>query len=80
MELLNSSVGIVTALCPYIGYKKAAEISKESLKSGISVKELVLREEILTEEELEKILDPFAMTQLDYSSILEEKPKVNKAI
>lgn len=80
MELLNSSVGIVTALCPYIGYKKAAEISKESLKSGISVKELLLREEMLTEEELEKILDPFAMTQLNYSSILEEKPKVNKAI
>lgn len=80
MELLNNSVGIATALCPYIGYKKAAEISKECLKSGVSVKDLVLREEILTEEELEKILDPFSMTQLNYSSILEEKPKINKAI
>ena len=35
---------------------------------------------MLTAEELEKILDPFSMTQLDYSSILELKSKVNKAI
>ena len=79
-ELLNNSVGIVTALCPYIGYKKSADISKKSLKCGIPVKELVLKEGILTSEELEKILDPFSMTQLDYSSILESKSKVNKAI
>ena len=79
-ELLNNSVGIATALCPYIGYKKSADIAKESLKCGISVKELVLKEEILTLEELEKILDPFSMTQLDYSSVLEAKLKVNKAI
>lgn len=80
MELLNNSVGIATALCPYIGYKKAAEISKEALKTGIPVKELILKDELLTEEELEKILDPVSMTQLNYSSILEEKPKINKAI
>ena len=80
MELLINSVGIATALCPYIGYKKSAEISKEALKTGIQVKELVLRDELLTEEELEKILDPVSMTQLNYSSILEEKPKINKAI
>jgi len=80
VELLNSSVGIATALCPYLGYKKAAEISKEALKTGVQVKELVLRDELLTEEELEKILDPVSMTQLNYSSILEEKPKINKAI
>ena len=80
MELLNSSVGISTALCPYIGYKKSAHIAKKSLKSGISVKELLLKEGILTSEELEKILDPLSMTQVDYSSVLESKSKVNKAI
>ena len=80
MELLNNSVGIATALCPYVGYKKAAEISKEALKTGEAVKELVLREELLTEEELEKILDPVSMTQYNYSSALEEKPKINKAM
>jgi aspartate ammonia-lyase len=80
MELLNNSIGIVTALCPYIGYKKAAEISKKALKTGEAVKELVLREELLTEEELEKILDPVSMTQFNYSPVLEENSKVNKAM
>jgi aspartate ammonia-lyase len=79
-ELLNNSIGIAIALCPYIGYKKSADISKKSLKCGISIKELVLKEGLLTSEELEKILDPLSMTQLDCSSILESKQKVNKAI
>ena len=79
-ELLDNSVGIVTALCPYIGYKKSADIAKKSLKSGIPVRELVLNEGILTCVELEKILDPLSMTQVDYSLILESKSKVNKAI
>lgn len=80
MELLNKSVGIVTALCPYIGYKKAAEISKEALKTEISVKELVLREELLTEEELEKILNPVTMTQCNYLDALGERSGINKAM
>ena len=41
-EYIEKSVGISTALCPYIGYAKSAEIAKKSLKTGISVKELVL--------------------------------------
>ena len=79
-ELLNNSIGIVTALCPYIGYKKSADISKKSLKSGIAIKELVLKEGILTLEEIEKILDPFSMTQLNYSSISESISKVDRVI
>ena len=79
-ELLDNSVGIVTAICPYIGYKKSADIAKKSLKSGISVKKLVLKEGILTSEELEKILDPISMTELDCSSIIEPKTKINKVI
>jgi aspartate ammonia-lyase len=80
MELLNNSVGIVTALCPYIGYKKAAEVSKKALKTGEAVKELVLREELLTKEELEKILDPVSMTQYNYAHDTEGTSKRNKAI
>lgn len=64
-ELLNSSVGIATALCPYIGYKKSADIAKKALKTGKSVKEIVLAEGILTLEELNVILDPMKMTQAD---------------
>ncbi len=51
-EYIEKSVGISTALCPYIGYAKSAEIPKKSLKTGISVKELVLEEGLLKEEEL----------------------------
>ena len=62
-EYIEKSVGISTALCPYIGYAKSAEIAKKSLKTGISVKELVLEEGLLKEEELKEILKPEKMTQ-----------------
>ncbi|MFT8349903.1 aspartate ammonia-lyase [Clostridium saccharoperbutylacetonicum] len=79
-ELLNSSVGIVTALCPYIGYKKSADIAKTSLKTGTSVKELVLNEGILTSSELDAILDPFSMTDVDCFSDSKSTQTINKAI
>lgn len=62
-EYIEKSVGISTALCPYIGYAKSAEIAKKSLKTGSSVKELVLEEGLLKEEELKEILKPEKMTQ-----------------
>ena len=62
-KYIEKSVGISTALCPYIGYAKSAEIAKKSLKTGISVKELVLEEGLLKEEELKEILKPEKMTQ-----------------
>lgn len=61
-ELLNNSIGIVTALCPYIGYKKSAEIAKEALNSNLTIKEVVLKHKILSEEQLNIILDPTHMT------------------
>lgn len=62
-EYIEKSVGISTASCPYIGYAKSAEIAKKSLKTGISVKDLVLQEGLLKEEELKEILKPEKMTQ-----------------
>ena len=62
-EYIEKSVGISTALCPYIGYAKSAEIAKKSLKTGVPVKELVLEEGLLQEEELKEILKPEKMTQ-----------------
>lgn len=61
-ELMESSVGIATALCPYIGYKKSAEIAKTSLKTGKTVRELVLAQKLMSERELEKVLDPYVLT------------------
>ena len=61
-EEVYRSVGIVTALCPYIGYKKAAALAKEALATGEKIQQLVLRERLMDEEQLEKVLDPYAMT------------------
>lgn len=62
-QLVESSVSIATALCPYIGYKKSADIAKQSLETGIPVRELVIRSGLLTPEQLERGLDLMAMTQ-----------------
>lgn len=57
------SVGIITALCPHVGYEAAAVIAKEAIDTGVSVKELILRDKLLTEEELDIILNPYSMTE-----------------
>lgn len=64
LSLVEKSVGLSTALCPYIGYKKAAEIAKKSLATNIPIKEIVINEGLLSSETLEKILDPFKMTEI----------------
>ena len=63
LELLNASVGTVTAVCPYIGYAKAAKIAKEALKTGVPVRTLLVEQGVLSAEELEKILDAHSMTK-----------------
>lgn len=55
---VEHSIGIVTALKPYIGYSNSTEIAKEALKTGGSVYQLVLDKKLLTKEQLDKILDP----------------------
>lgn len=61
-ELLYGSVGVVTALCPYLGYKKSAELAKEALKRNIAIKDLILQNGLMDAALLDKILDPYAMT------------------
>lgn len=61
--LVENSVGIITAICPHVGYQKAADIAKKALKTGESVRTLILEEKLLTEAELEEILDPVHMTE-----------------
>ena len=62
-ELVDSGVGIVTALCPHIGYSHAARIAKKALDEQVPVRELILQEKILSEEELDQILDIHSMTE-----------------
>ncbi len=60
-QMVKGSVGIVTALNPYIGYKLGSAIAKEALLEHKSVQQVVLEKGLLTEEQLEKYLDPKAM-------------------
>jgi aspartate ammonia-lyase len=53
---LEKSPVLVTLLNPYIGYLKAAEIYKESLKTNKSIRELVLSKKLMTKEQLDKAL------------------------
>ncbi len=62
-ELVMNSIGLVTALNPYIGYENATRIAKMALESGRGVAELALEEKLLSEEELADILKPEHMTQ-----------------
>ena len=55
---VRNSIGIVTALNPYIGYDHSTNIAKKALETGRSVYDLVLEEGILTKEDLDTILDP----------------------
>lgn len=54
-------MGTVTALYPYIGYKKAAELAKEALVRNVRIKDLVREKKILDDKAPDKLLDPFAM-------------------
>ena len=56
--LVENSIGLVTALNPHIGYQNATIVAKEALENGRSVYELVLEKQLLTKEQLDKILDP----------------------
>lgn len=59
----QSTVSLATALNPYIGYAKAAEIVKESIATGKSIIELARAKKLLSEEEIAEILDPVRMTE-----------------
>jgi len=59
---IDRSIGIVTALNPVLGYEKTTELAKESLKTGKGILELIREQHLLTEDQIQKLLDPAAMT------------------
>jgi fumarate hydratase class II len=62
-ELVELSMSMVTSLAPKIGYDRAAEIAKESVKTGRTVRELCREKNVLPPDELERALDPLSMTE-----------------
>ena len=61
---VERSVGIVTALCPLIGYSAACKLAHEALQTHVPLRQLVLSRGLLTPEQADKALDPIAMTHL----------------
>jgi len=57
-EMVERSIGLVTALNPHIGYEASTLIAKEALETNRSVYELVLEKQLLSKQELDKILAP----------------------
>ena len=62
-ELLDRSTAVATALSPYIGYAKTAEIAKESVRTGRPIRELVLERKLLDPALLDRVLSVEAMTE-----------------
>jgi len=60
---LDDSLGLVTVLAPYIGYNAAADIAKESVHSGRSIREIVSEQELMAPEDLDKIMQPEHLTE-----------------
>jgi aspartate ammonia-lyase len=62
-ELLDRSTAVATALSPYLGYAKTAEVAKEAVATERSIRDVVLARGLLTADELDKLLSPAAMTE-----------------
>jgi aspartate ammonia-lyase len=72
----NATISVAAALNPYIGYAAAAEIAKESVKTGRTVTEIALERKLLDEKLMREILDPYRMTEP--APPIEEARKRNK--
>jgi aspartate ammonia-lyase len=64
---METTVGIVTALNPVLGYDKATELAAEAYKSGKGILEIVREKQLLTEAQIAELLDPVKLTNLDKS-------------
>ena len=64
---METTVGIVTALNPVLGYEKATELANEAYKSGKGILEVIREQKLLTEAQIKDVLDPVKLTKLDKS-------------
>jgi aspartate ammonia-lyase len=61
-KYMETTIGIVTALNPVLGYEKTTELAKEALESGKGILELIREKKLLTEDQIKKFMDPAALT------------------
>ena len=62
---MATTVGIVTALNPVIGYEKATALANKAYKSGKGILEVIREDKVLTEDQIKDLLDPVKLTNLD---------------
>jgi aspartate ammonia-lyase len=62
---METTIGIVTALNPIIGYEKATELAAEAQKTGKGILEVIREKKALTEDQIKDLLDPIKLTNLD---------------
>ena len=60
-EHVENSVGVITAICPTVGYKLSADIAKTAIKTGEPIRDILKSKNIFSDEEIDKILDPTTM-------------------
>ena len=60
-ELVDGSVGVITAICPKVGYKASADIAKTAIRTGGSVREVLKSKLVLSDAEVDALLDPLTM-------------------
>ncbi len=65
-KLLDNSIGVVTGLLPYIGYKKCSNASKIAAQTGKSIKDVLVELGYCTKQEVEDLLVPEKMTKPNY--------------
>ena len=71
-DYLEKTIGIVTALNPVIGYEKATELAKEAFDTNKGILQLIREKKILTEDQIQDLLDPVKLTGLDPDTISKE--------
>ena len=67
---LQTTIGIVTALNPVVGYDKATELAGEAQRTGKGILEIIREKKILTEQQIKDLLDPVKLSGLDKSKYL----------
>jgi aspartate ammonia-lyase len=72
---METTVGIVTALNPVLGYDKATELAGEAYRSGKGILEVVREQKLLTEKQIAELLDPVKLTNLDRSKYPKQKTR-----
>jgi len=64
LEMVENSICFVTALSPHLGYEMSSSIAKEAIQQKRKVRDIVLERQLMSEKELDKILDIYEMTKM----------------